>query len=113
MRLDLSHQKYHSRRTEYGGRTYASQKEAEYARTLDLRKRVGEIRDWRPQVHIPLDVNGERVCTYVVDFEVIYPNGLRELVETKGFQTETWKLKRRLFEATWLKEHPDVRFTIR
>jgi len=100
------------RRT-YGGRLYASRKEAKYAALLDLRKLAGEIREWTPQVRIPLVVNGEQVCVYVVDFEVVLADGSMELVETKGYPTEAWKLKRRLFEATWLKEHSGVKYCVR
>lgn len=105
--------KYRNRRTEYAGRAYASQKEAQFAQTLDLRKRAGEVRDWRPQVRIPLKIDGETVCTYVVDFEVFLADGTIELIETKGYETALWKLKRRMFEAIWLKDHPDVRYQVR
>jgi hypothetical protein len=100
------------RRT-YRGRVYASVKERDYAELLDLRKLASEIRAWTPQVRIPLEVNGEHVCFYVVDFRVILADGSVELVEVKGYPTPEWKLKRRLFEATWLREHPEVRFCVR
>lgn len=91
--------KFNASRTEYAGKAYASKAEAEYAFGLDCRLKAGEIASWRPQVRIPLEVNGSLVCTFVVDFEVTHPSGAIEWVEVKGFETAAYKLKRKLLEA--------------
>lgn len=100
--------KYGNRKTEYGGRVYDSAREAAYARELDLRKRAGEIRDWRPQPRIPLVVNGVKVCEYRADFLVTLVDGSEELHEVKGYETREWTLKRRLLEAL----HPERRLVV-
>lgn len=91
--------KFNALRTEYAGRAYASKAEAEYAFGLDCRLKAGEIASWRPQVRIPLEVNGSLVCNFVVDFEVTHLSGAIEWVEVKGFETAAYKLKRKLLEA--------------
>lgn len=105
--------KYNARRTEYNGRTYDSAAEAAYAAELDLKKKAGLIREWIPQVRVPLEVNGIKICTMVMDFQVFYPvaSGLQsqvEYIEVKGFETPVYKLKRKLFEAIY----QNVRFTV-
>lgn len=67
---------------------------------------------WKPQVSFNLVVNGHLICRYVVDFEVTKADGSIELIEVKGFETPEFKLKRKLFEATWLAEHPDVTYSV-
>lgn len=104
--------KYGAKSTVYDGIAYHSKKEAGYAAELDLRKKGGDIKDWKRQVRISLDVNGHHICNYYVDFEIEHNNGDRELVEVKGFQTEIFRLKRKLFEATYLKDNPEVAYTM-
>lgn len=38
-----------------------------------------------------------RAITYTPDFEVTYPDGKIEVVDIKGFQTEVFKIKMKLF----------------
>lgn len=96
--------KYGAKRTLYNGRAYHSKAEADYAAKLDL-LRTAKVNDrvveWRPQVAIPLTVNGQLVCTYICDFAVTYADGRVEHHEVKGAETVAWKLKRRLFEALY------------
>jgi hypothetical protein len=104
--------KYRAVPTDYAGRRYHSAAEASYAATLDLLVRAGDVRRWEPQVAIPLVVDGRRVCTYVADFRVHWADGRCELHEVKGCDTPVWRLKRKLLEATWLQEHPDVHLRV-
>lgn len=110
-----------NKRTLYDGRWYQSKMEAKFAERLDLEKRAGIIRDWTPQFRIPLEIPPPSFCpqgpdakvgVYVVDFDVHYANGRRVLIETKGFWTRESKFKRRVFEATWLRTHPDVEYRV-
>jgi hypothetical protein len=57
-------------------------------------------------------VNGEKVCTYIVDFNVTAIDGSVELIEVKGWWTDVAKLKVKLFRATFLTENPSIKFTI-
>lgn len=97
--------KYLNRRTEYNGNLYASKKEATTAFVLDLRKAAGEISFWLRQVNFPL--LGKMV--YRADFVTFTWTGytvggitwLVKVIEVKGYQTEAWKMKRKLFAETY------------
>ena len=39
-----------------------------------------------------------RAITYIADFRVTYADGHQEIEDTKGMETEIWKLKRKIFE---------------
>ncbi len=96
----------------YEGRTYASIKEAAFAQELDLRLRAHDISEWTPQFKIDLKANGKHICTMIPDFRVVYPDGQVELVEVKGYPTEVWRLKVKILEATYLQDHPEVRYLV-
>jgi predicted nuclease of restriction endonuclease-like RecB superfamily len=70
------------------------------------------VESWERQIRFPLHVNGFKICDYVCDFLVRYADGRRELVEVKGFWTPEAKLKRKLFEATFLQDHPELTYRI-
>ena len=93
------------------GRMNDSKFEAGYANELILRKKAGDIKDFEEQVTLDLEVNGYRVCTYRIDFIVYHNDGMTEYVECKGYPTDVWKLKWKLFEALFT-DKPDTRLTI-
>ena len=93
--------KYGAKTTTYNGILYHSKKEAGYAQGLDLLVKSGEINGWERQVKISLDVNGKHICNYFIDFVITHKDGTLEYVEIKGFETDTWKLKWKLFEAIY------------
>ena len=100
-------------RSAYGGRYYQSKKEASYAAHLDLLRASASLKErvieWVPQFKVPLDVNGVHICNYYVDFLVTFADGRQEYHEVKGFETDVWRMKRRLFEAIY----PDRKFVVR
>lgn len=57
--------------------------------------------EWRAQVPVPLEVNGVRICSYVVDFVVWYSAERVEYHEIKGFETQIWKIKEKFFRALY------------
>ena len=100
-----------STRTMFAGLMFHSRMEANYAAQLDLRKQAigpDRIVSWRSQVPIKLEVNGKLICKYVADFEVTFPDGHTELHETKGFETQLWRIKEKLFRALF----PDRRLVV-
>lgn len=114
-RLFFQPNKYRNVHETYNGVIYHSKREAAYARELDLRLRArgrDRIKSWRRQVKISLDVYGVHICNYFVDFELTHTDGSIELVEIKGMETDVYKLKRKLLEATFLKAHPEVTYTV-
>ena len=100
--------KYGAKRTDYNGATYDSKREAKHAAQLDLLIKAKDIEDavikWERQVEFPLVVNGQLICLYRADFRVWYPDGRCEIHEVKGMDTQTWRLKAKLFKAL----HPEL-----
>lgn len=95
----------------YNGITYHSKAEAKMAQDLDWRIKAKEIKGWKRQVKVSLDVNGFHIANYYVDFVIEHHDGRLEYLEVKGFATEVYRLKRLLFEATVLHGNPDIEFT--
>lgn len=104
--------KYGAKKTEYNGVLYDSKREAAYAHELDLRLKAHDINGWIRQVPFPLDVNGQLIAKYVMDFVVYHKDGTVELVEVKGFETPVYKLKVKLLKAIYLSSNPTWRYTI-
>lgn len=96
--------KYGSRKIEVDGHVFDSKREAAYYQELKLRKRVGEIKDFKLQPEFLLlegfTKNGKRYrpIKYIADFKVIYPDGRVEIVDVKGVRTKEFQIKRKLFE---------------
>ena len=89
----------------FNGRLYHSIKEANYAATLELLKKAGEIKDYTPQYTISLDVNGEHINDVIVDFLVMGKYGRKELHEVKGYPTLAWRRSWKLLKAIYGKEY--------
>lgn len=104
--------KYKNVPKDFAGITYHSKKEAKYARDLEVRRKAGEIEKWERQVKVELYAWGCHICNYYVDFRVTYPDGDIEYVEVKGFETDVWRLKWKLFEAQMRAEHPEILLVI-
>ncbi|TAJ75559.1 DUF1064 domain-containing protein [bacterium] len=104
--------KFGAKSTEYKNQTYHSKSEAGYARDYDLMLQSGELSKVERQIKIPLGVNGHHICNYYVDFRLTYHDGRIELIEVKGFETEVFRLKRLLLEATYLAENPDITYRV-
>lgn len=90
-----------NRKTQYGSVTYHSAREAAYAAELDLRVKAKDIKRWERQIGVPLEVHGTLIAKYVIDFVIEHTDGTFEYVEVKGFETDVWKLKWKLFEALY------------
>jgi hypothetical protein len=82
-----------------------------YAQELELRKKAGDIKGFEEQKTLELVVNDFVVCTYKIDFVVYHNDGTTEYTETKGYPTDVWKLKWKLFEALY-SELPDTKLTV-
>ena len=104
--------KYGAKSQTYDGLSYHSKKEAGYAQELDLRVKAKDIKSWRRQVKIPIEVNGFFICNYYIDFVITHNDGWEEWVEVKGFETEVWRLKWKLTEAIFDKDFPERVLTV-
>jgi len=111
---DRSFNKYRAVTCFRDGIRFDSRKEADYYVKLKLLKRAKIIKDFKRQVTFPLFgceallpgekakiVKIEKVADHRVDFVVSFPDGREEVHEVKGFATDVWNLKRKLFEANY------------
>lgn len=48
-------------------------------------------------------VEGVRICFHYMDFFISFRDGRKLAIEAKGFQTDSWKLKKALFKALFPK----------
>ena len=100
-----------ARKQTYNGLTYDSGFEASYAMYLDKELKAKRISGYDRQVNLDLIVNGFVVCQYRIDYVVYHLDGTTEYVECKGYPTDVWKLKWKLFEALFSQD-PNNKLTI-
>ena len=86
--------KYNARALVIDGIRFDSAKEGRYFQQLKLRQQAGDVLCFLRQV--PIHLPGQ--TRLVVDFLEFHPDGTVHFVDTKGVQTETFKLKRRQVE---------------
>lgn len=91
--------KYGNIKVVVDGIKFDSKLEAKRYGELKLLERSGEIEAFELQVKYPLIVNGVKICTYICDFLVKYPNGKWVIEDTKGVLTPDFKLKMKLMKA--------------
>lgn len=86
--------KYHNRKVEADGIKFDSKKEADYYCELKLRLKAGEIKGFCRQAEFILAPN----LRYKADFIVFNNDGTSEIVDVKGFKTQVYKDKKKVFE---------------
>lgn len=104
--------KYGAKRCNYNGYVYDSRFEADYAQELDLRVKAGDILNWEKQFKVSIDIEGYHICNYYVDFKIEEKDGSFTLMETKGMETDLWRIKRKLLEAVWLPKNTDYQYEV-
>jgi hypothetical protein len=88
--------KYRSKRVKHLGYTFASQFECAVFNFLLLREKAQEIRDIQCQDHIYLT---KARIPYIPDFKFLdLKSGEFVWAEAKGFETDPWKIKRKLWQ---------------
>lgn len=87
--------KYHAKRTEVDGITFASRKEALRYCELKIAEKAGFIRNLELQPKFPLLVNGKKIGTYIADFSYI-ENGNCITEDVKGIKTPVYRIKKKL-----------------
>ena len=83
--------------TQKAGHSFASKLEAAVFELLWLRERAGEIRNLKCQVYVYLS-NARIACIPDFQFEYV-ASGEVAYAEAKGFETDIWRLKKRLWKA--------------
>jgi len=96
--------KYNNKKVNLDGYVFDSKAEANYYEGLKIRSARGEIQGFERQPVFNLqpafkkqDKNFQAI-TYIADFLVYLPNGEVEVIDIKGMITETFNVKRKLFE---------------
>jgi hypothetical protein len=99
--------KYNSKKVSIDGMTFDSKAESQYYLCLKAKEFKGQV----PFELIPgyRDQSGKKIRSthYIADFVVFYPDGSEDIVDVKGsrgFQTDIFKLKKKLFE--WVYKKP-------
>lgn len=93
-----SRHKFHAVRTTVNGISFPSKGEAGRYSQLLLLEKSGLIRDLELQPKFPLVVNGEKICTYIADFQYTTDSGL-VTEDYKGVRTPIYRLKKKLMKA--------------
>lgn len=93
VKVKKNRNKYNAKSCYYNGYNYHSKLEAAYAKELDCKLQLAEIKSWERQVPLELRIDGHPWRTYVIDFKVQFFEGPPEYVEVKGVQTDSWRQK--------------------
>lgn len=86
-------------RIDVEGIRFDSKMEGEYYQELLLMKRYGEIKDFTCQPKFVLQENPK--ITYIADFLVTDLDGSQRVIDIKGVETPTFKVKLNLFQAVY------------
>lgn len=107
-KLQVQRPKYGNKKTVVDGIEFDSLWEAKRYGQLKLLLAAGEISNLRLQVKFPILINGVKVCTYIADFVYIdlkktdvFGNAVEVVEDAKGFETETFRLKKKLMKAVY------------
>ena len=102
--IDVKQNKYKNKSVEYHGIKFDSKKEMAYYIKLELLEQKGIIKDLELQKLFELQpsfkLNGKtyKKITYRADFSYVSVQDNKiHIVDTKGFRTEVYKLKKKMF----------------
>lgn len=107
--------KYKAKKIEYKGIVFDSMAECDYYKHIESRIENGIITNCilQPKYELIPAFNKQRATNYVADFEITYIDGQTEVIDIKGFATETALLKAKLFRylykdkaLIWLSKAP-------
>ena len=113
--IDQKKNKYNNTKVEYKGIKFDSIKEMKHYQLLEYLQKIGEIKELKLQVPYELipkyKINNKTVrkCVYVADFVYFDTKDNKvHVIDTKGFRTDTYKLKKKLFEYKYGVEVEEV-----
>jgi hypothetical protein len=93
------------------GKSYDSKFEAQYGMLLEDKLKKGEIAGFDTHYRIPLIVNGYTICNYYVDFAIYHLDETTEYCETKGWMSDVFRIKWKLFCALF-EDDPNIKITL-
>ena len=107
--------KYRNKKKTVDDIVFHSTKEADYYCYLKIQLQQKKIIKFELQPHFELQAkykrkDGKKIreIEYISDFMIWHLDGSIEVVDTKGYETKDFKIKRKLFEA----KYPDIKFTV-
>lgn len=101
--------KYNAKRVTIDGIKFASQFEGKIYEDIKRLMATGTVESVKFQEPFKLHGrNGSFVCKHVVDFLITYFDGSQEVWEAKGYATDVWRLKKKLFEDNY----PDIKYVV-
>lgn len=97
------------KKVEYDGIIFDSLSECKYFQFLKQQQEKGLVKSFEMQktytlmdkYRHPTTGKAIRAITYKPDFEVTYPDDSVEVIDIKGFQTEVFKIKMKLFMSRY------------
>ena len=95
--------KYHNKKCVYKDMQFDSLKERNHYIVLEQLEKTGQIKDLKWQVKYELQpsfkLNGKtiRAINYIADFTYL-KDGILVVVDTKGFRTKDYLLKKKMFQ---------------
>ena len=113
--IDQKKNKYNNTKVEYKGIKFDSIKEMKHYQLLEYLQKIGEIKELKLQVPYELipkyKINNKTVrkTTYIADFTYITTKDDKlHIVDTKGFKTDVYRLKKKMVEYKYGVEVEEV-----
>lgn len=110
-KLTLKDRKPIPKRSKFGNRScrcnqghiHLSRGEGGYCNELELRRRSGEFHSYDVEKNYKLEINGKLICNHKPDFTIYKTKSKKEwwIEEYKGFPTDGWKMKMKIFKALY------------
>lgn len=91
----------------YNGKVYDSKLEMQYRQHLELlRKAVNpseRVVDIEEQLPYHIHIKGKKICSYKLDFEILFADGSVRCIDVKGIEggTDVYRIKKKLVEAMY------------
>jgi len=95
-------------RTRCNLHSHDSAGEANYCVKLQLLQKAGEIKSFQSQKFFEFYIGGKKICGHRVDFLIDHNDGTQSVAEFKGFSTQLWVIKKKLFEALY----PEIPYNV-
>lgn len=109
--------KYNAQSVELDGIKFDSLKEAKFYEELKMRKRVGDIHDFKVkprftlQPGFKLNKKSIRPIVIIPDFIIYHNNSSHEVVDVKGKATQAWQIKWKMLKYRH-KDYTNMYFTV-
>jgi len=104
IRLPGPRSKYRAVKTEIDGIVFDSKAEAkQYAHLKQLESLclIKNLVADKSKLRFEIKLNDVKICTYVADFSYFKQDGHFVVMDVKGFKTDVYRLKKKLFRACY------------